>query len=278
MLLEAIQSAKAQDYKDFEHIIVDGGSTDGTLEALQSHPDLKIISEPDQGVYDAMNKGIKAAKGEIIVLLNSDDILPEGTLKYAAKYFDQTPDLDALYGPSEITNMHGDLLETISDTDILNMQKCPDTSFPVSINSRFLKKSLYKKLGYFSLKYARAADHDLILRLKHTPHNYQTTTRVLYTYRSHDGSLTIRENFADASMWEEYLNVALNGIEQSKRNSALWKDYRNLLAWSLFRCVLKGRLNNNQIRQALKACPALPLFIIPITAKKIKNKIEARRK
>ena len=70
---EAIKSVLNQDYPHVEHIIIDGGSTDGTLDVLALYPNLKVISEPDQGIYDAINKGIRMAKGDIIGILNSDD-------------------------------------------------------------------------------------------------------------------------------------------------------------------------------------------------------------
>src|SRR5450755_2320688 len=74
-LAETMRSVEEQDYPDIEHIIVDGLSTDNTVNIAQRYPHTaQIISERDEGIYDAMNKGINAAKGEIIGILNSDDI------------------------------------------------------------------------------------------------------------------------------------------------------------------------------------------------------------
>src|SRR5258707_149693 len=87
LIAATIQSVTAQDYSDFEHWIIDGGSTDGTLELLQGYQHLKIVSEPDRGVYDAINKGIRLATGEIIILLNSDDLLVAGALSLSAEIF-----------------------------------------------------------------------------------------------------------------------------------------------------------------------------------------------
>ena len=72
-LIQSIESVQNQDYENFEHIIIDGASSDGTLELLQSYPHLKVFSEPDNGVYDAFNKGVKRANGKYIVFVNSDD-------------------------------------------------------------------------------------------------------------------------------------------------------------------------------------------------------------
>jgi glycosyltransferase involved in cell wall biosynthesis len=75
---EAIESVIAQDHPDVEHIIVDGMSTDGTVELLGRYPHLRVIREPDRSVYDGFNTGIRAAHGEVIMLLNSADLLPPG--------------------------------------------------------------------------------------------------------------------------------------------------------------------------------------------------------
>jgi glycosyltransferase involved in cell wall biosynthesis len=79
---DAIKSILMQDYKDIEHIVVDGGSTDGTLEVLAKYQSriAKCISEPDNGIYDAMNKGLKLATGDIIGFLNSDDFYVDKTV------------------------------------------------------------------------------------------------------------------------------------------------------------------------------------------------------
>ena len=82
-----IESVIAQDYPNFEHWIIDGGSKDGTLDLLKRYRHLRVVSEVDRGVYDAMNKGIRLATGEIVVLLNSDDLLARGALSFVADIF-----------------------------------------------------------------------------------------------------------------------------------------------------------------------------------------------
>ena len=82
---ETIKSVSLQDYPDFEHIIIDGGSTDGTLEILKKYPHLKVISDPDNGQAEAVNKGFRIATGEIFGWINSDDTYLPSALKSVAE-------------------------------------------------------------------------------------------------------------------------------------------------------------------------------------------------
>src|SRR6267142_14551 len=84
-LRDTIESVRSQDYPAWEHVVIDGGSTDGTVALLQSFPHLVWISEKDEGHYHAMNKGIARAIGEFIVILNADDCFRPGALRAAAE-------------------------------------------------------------------------------------------------------------------------------------------------------------------------------------------------
>ena len=102
MLSEALDSVSRQDWPEVEHIVVDGGSTDGTLELVTSRPTLRLIGGPDKGVYDALNKGIAAATGEIVCFLNSDDVFEPGALKAAAEGFSGGSTCDSVCGEARL--------------------------------------------------------------------------------------------------------------------------------------------------------------------------------
>jgi len=95
---DCIQSVLNQNYPNFEHIIIDGGSTDGTIEILKKYPHLKWISEPDEGQSDALNKGFKLASGDIIGWLNSDDVYLSGTFNYIMDEFQRDLSSKIIYG------------------------------------------------------------------------------------------------------------------------------------------------------------------------------------
>lgn len=108
---ETILSIKNQDYPRLEHIVIDGGSSDGTLDILRRHDHLAWMSEPDRGQADAVNKGIRLAKGEIFGWLNSDDTYATGAVSTAVNYFLRHPDVDMVYGDCHVVDETGAVLE-----------------------------------------------------------------------------------------------------------------------------------------------------------------------
>ena len=97
-IAETIQSVRDQDYGNWEHIVVDGGSQDGTVAVLEKYPGLKWVSEKDEGHYHAMNKGLARAAGDVVVILNADDCFRPGALRKVAEAFQTNPAWDALFG------------------------------------------------------------------------------------------------------------------------------------------------------------------------------------
>ena len=99
-IFETIQSVKNQTYTNYEHIIIDGSSTDNTLDIINKYKNnsdkVKVISEPDNGIYNAMNKGIKLASGELIVFLNSDDTFESNALEIITNHYNSK--IDIIYG------------------------------------------------------------------------------------------------------------------------------------------------------------------------------------
>src|SRR5260370_40693855 len=97
-LRETSVSVLAPDCKNWEHIVIDGGSTDGTVDLLRSYPRLHWVSEKDKGHYHAMNKGIERASGDVIAILNADDCYRAGALGKVAEAFAKNPEWHALFG------------------------------------------------------------------------------------------------------------------------------------------------------------------------------------
>ena len=162
-----IQSVISQKFKNFEYIVIDGGSTDQTIPILNQYNDhiSVVVSEPDKGIYDAMNKGIKLAKGDIVGMLNADDFFADDTvLSTIAEAFTQ-PNLKITYGDLNYINA--------MDSVIRRWRPGPYTPGIFNLGwmpphpTFYCKTELFYKYGFYSLEYGTAADYELMLRFIH---------------------------------------------------------------------------------------------------------------
>lgn len=163
-VVASVNSVIQQTFKNFEHIIIDGNSVDDTVEKVQSFEDkrIKIFSEPDTGIYDAMNKGIDIATGEIVSILNSDDkFYKDTTLETVVKTFDDHCS-DIVYSGIIYLNTRGKPAHSWipSEFNLNSYKKGFHTPHP----GFFCKTELYKKLGSFDLNLKIASDFDLMMR------------------------------------------------------------------------------------------------------------------
>ncbi|GHT43917.1 glycosyl transferase [Bacteroidia bacterium] len=159
-----IESVVNQTYQDIEYIIVDGSSKDNTLEIVNEYKDkiAKIISEPDKGLYDAINKGIKVATGDVVGLIHaSDRLFNNEVIAKIARHFDKN-DIEALYGHSKIINAENGV-DRINQSPQFKKSLFKQGWFP-SHQSFYVKRELFEKYGYYKLKYRIAADYELVFR------------------------------------------------------------------------------------------------------------------
>ncbi len=172
-LEDAIQSVMAQDYKNIEHIIIDGESTDGTLAIIEKYKDhiAQWVSEKDYSMYDAINKGMRMATGDIIGTLNSDDILASADVISKIVSSFETKKIDALYG---------DLLYVDQDDTTKVLRKWRGGEFKTSKfcygwmpahPTFYFKRKLLDTCGYYETHFFSAAD-------------YEFMTRYLYYYKT----------------------------------------------------------------------------------------------
>ena len=114
---ETIESIRNQDYPAIEHIVIDGGSTDGTLDILRQYPHLTWVSEPDRGQSHALNKGFRRARGEIVGWLNADDTYQPRAIKTAVAFLQAHPDVDVVYSDCQVIDENGRPLYVIQAED-----------------------------------------------------------------------------------------------------------------------------------------------------------------
>jgi len=162
---ETLESVARQDYPHVEHIVVDGGSTDGTLEVLRGYSRVRWVSEKDEGHYHAMNKGILKASGEAVGILNADDCYCEGVLAKVAAAFQAHPEWDALFGDFIFVDGAGREIyrreEACWDAQIVRY------GIGLALHQAlFVRKATYDRLGLLRHKdFKNACDMEFLMRM-----------------------------------------------------------------------------------------------------------------
>ena len=162
-----IESVVAQNYTNVEYIIIDGGSTDGTFQIIEQYkPYIDIfLSETDNGIYDAMNKGLQLATGDIVGTLNSDDFFADNdVLSHIAKAFEQN-NTDIVYGNLDYIDLKGKIIRKWKSGEykegLFNWGWMPPHP------AFYCKRKLFEQLGAYNLQYGTAADYELMSRFIH---------------------------------------------------------------------------------------------------------------
>lgn len=184
---DAVESVLAQSYSDVEHIIVDGASTDDTVRILDEYQSdrSKIISEPDKGIYDAMNKGISFATGDIVGILNSDDFFESSeSIAHVVDAFRSQPDADIVFG--DVVFVGAQDVTTIKRYYSSRKFKPWKLRFGwmPPHPATFVRRGVYEASGEYSLKYKISSDYEMFIRwLLVQKRSYHRIDRVLVRMR-----------------------------------------------------------------------------------------------
>jgi glycosyltransferase involved in cell wall biosynthesis len=195
----AINSILAQNYPNLEIIVVDGASADGTVEILKSYGSkIRWVSEKDKNQSDALNKGFRMAKGEIIAWLNTDDLYEDGALKTIGRYFAEHPDCIWLYGRCINIDQNGDQIQKwVTDYKDFFCRRYSYTSLLIqnfiSQMAVFFRRSVLQEIGEIDVSLRNGMDYDFWLRLgrRHKP---AFIDQNLGKFRIHLDSKTIKES------------------------------------------------------------------------------------
>lgn len=188
---KAILSVLSQKWPDTEHIVIDGGSQDNTLDILKKYADkLKWVSEPDSGQSEATNKGLRMVTGDIVGLLNSDDTYLPGAFSAVAEYLTKNPSVSAVYGHYAYIDPNDRIIlkryEIPFDLGVLrywsNYMHQPTV---------FFRAEVIKDVGLWDERLRYAADYEYWLRLATRGHRFALVPRLLATYRMHPDSQTV---------------------------------------------------------------------------------------
>jgi glycosyltransferase involved in cell wall biosynthesis len=183
---ETLESVRRQDHPNVEHLVRDGGSKDGTLAILKEFPHLQWISEKDEGHYHAMNKGIAAATGEAIGILNADDCYCDGILTKVARAFAEHPEWDALFG--DIIFVDGQNQEIFRREEACWDAQIVRFGFGLANHQAlFVRKRTYEKLGPLRHKdFKNCCDYEFLVRMTHHKCQVGHIREYVVRYRYHD--------------------------------------------------------------------------------------------
>lgn len=238
-LRETIESVKNQNFDGghtLEYIIIDGKSTDSTLDIVKEYyysgVVRKYISEPDKGISDAFNKGINMAEGEVIGIINSDDMLLPGAIQTIIEnYNDET---DVFFGNGKRLHEDGSLTDYNANTDLENLKEYMSLFHP----SVFVKKSAYEKYGLFDTNLKCVMDRELLLRMYIHGASFKYINQPMALFR--DGGISNKQYFTRVLPEEELISIRYG-------EKPLKAKLHRIKSWVYMHCVfaikkLKGKM------------------------------------
>jgi len=211
-----VRSVLGQGYPKLQYIVMDGGSTDSTLNVLQSYAQHfhHFSSGPDRGQADAIARGFDQTSGDIMAYLNSDDLLAPGTLHFVAAYFDQHPEVDFIYSHRCIIDANDRVIGywylpphvnwLMRRWDLIPQETC------------FWRRSLFEAVGNVDSSYQFAMDYDLFVRMM-VRGKFRRVDRVLASFRQHGSSKTS----------QQYITVGANEVQAIRKKNGIAKHPRD---------------------------------------------------
>lgn len=230
---DTLKSVLNQNYENYEYIIVDGLSKDNTINIIKKYENkfngkLKYISEYDNGLYDAMNKGINLVTGDVIGILNSDDVLyDENVFKLIDKSFDQN--VDGIY--SNLVLMNDDF--TIITRNFKSKKMTKKKGFHPPHPTLYLKKNIYNKYGKYNTKYKIAADLDFMYRIINNNVNLKYIDSCFVKMRTGGASTNGLKGYYNN--FKESYKVLKNNKRKFPLLTNIYRIYDNLIKQKLSR-------------------------------------------
>ena len=214
---DCIESVRAQVGVEWEHIVVDAGSTDQTLAVIKEYPHLQWTSEPDQGMSDGINKGFLRATGDWVIWLNTDDYLLPGALKNVAGYLEGHPDVDVVYGDVEFVGNDRRLLrhrrEHRFDFNVLLYYGCY-----IQSTATFIRRRVIEAGHMLDMEYRVCMDYEYYLRLARLGFRFAHLPEALAAFRWHEANTS---SVQLPRRREERLRVQRRELELSNRPRVL---------------------------------------------------------
>ena len=193
---EALQSVQLQSYANCEHLVIDGMSTDGTVDLLRGltangeHQNVLWVSERDSGQSEALNKGFRQAKGEIIGWLNSDDRYRVGCFEHIVKAFEDNPRVDVFYGDYLIVNESGELLQIRREIEFNEFILQYHRILYIPTTATFFRRRVFEENNWLDEKFQYAMDLEFFIRLSARGYRFKHIPQFLADFRLQANSKT----------------------------------------------------------------------------------------
>lgn len=175
---KTLGSIAAQTYTALEYIVIDGGSTDGTLEIINRYQDNidVFVSEPDKGVYDAMNKGLGLATGQLIGIINSGDFYEKDAIETVVNSYHENPEVAIFHGILRVFEASGEFKSIVGNHSSFLAKGM------IEHPTCFVKRGVYQKHGGFNLAYKSSSDYDFMLRMRKLKVSFMFIEKILANY------------------------------------------------------------------------------------------------
>lgn len=254
-ILDAMECVQNQTCRDLEHVIWDGASTDGTQDLITGKiaeietgggtTPIRFHSEPDSGLYDAMNKAVDACRGDYVVFLNSDDLLAENTI---------LADLVDMIGSDQPDFIFGGTLQTLADGSVKEFTRTNLSAFlqrmPFCHNSMIVKRSVFQSLGGHDLSLRVASDYDFVFRMLVAGHTAKNARRAISRYTGRgvsNDSLGVGRDYAQ--VWSRHFSN-LTGQDSFDVETCLEWYRVGQLPPRICIAALRSAKNNTLLRRA----------------------------
>lgn len=225
------ESVLNQDVNDMEYVVIDGASCDNTLEIIEDYRnkfadkdiEMVVVSEPDEGIYDAMNKGIRQCRGKMIGIINSDDYYEPGALALVYSCLGEEPESEIIYG--FIRSLDGNKEVCISRYNFEYMYSADNKSGAYNCAGHptcFVKRSVYEEIGGFDVQFRTAADLDFLMRAALNRNMFHALDSVVTNFSTAGVSNTISDQeLAEQKTKILFKNKVIDHDEFSKRSRLL---------------------------------------------------------